>query len=73
MQVVDTVFSISHPELVYFYRPVGKSAPRQVVEPSAGVRSQTTHRPAPDSYHKGEEEGMDFSVVFNKALSRGPS
>ncbi|MBF0162502.1 MAG: hypothetical protein HQL88_09460 [Magnetococcales bacterium] len=64
------MFSISQPELLFLYHHAGRPAPRQVVDPSTGVRSQTTRRPAQECYHKGEEEGVDFAAVFNKALSR---
>ncbi|MEO5340685.1 MAG: hypothetical protein H7837_09245 [Magnetococcus sp. MYC-9] len=64
------MLSISCPELVYFYHQVGRPLPRQVVEPSAGVRSQTTDRSAQESHRERDGEGVDFSSVFAKALTR---
>ncbi|MBF0462472.1 MAG: hypothetical protein HQL87_13890 [Magnetococcales bacterium] len=66
------MFSISCPELVYFYHQVGKPVPRQVVEPSAGVHSQTANRSAQDSWRKADGGSMEFSSVFAKALNRNP-
>ncbi len=67
------MLSISCPELVYFYHQVGKPVPRQVVEPSAGVRgvrSQSAGRSTPESRRQTEGEGADFPAVFSKALGR---
>ena len=70
--MVGAMLSISSPELIYLYHQVGKSMPRQVVEPSAGVPSQTGNRFAQDSRRKVEGGGTDFSSVFAKALNRNP-
>lgn len=64
------MLSISNPELLYFYHRVEKPAPRQVVEPSVGVRSRTADRSSQNGRHQMEGETTDFSVVFSKALNK---
>ncbi|MEO5349805.1 MAG: hypothetical protein H7836_09175 [Magnetococcus sp. YQC-3] len=64
------MFSISSPEMIYFYHQANRPAPRQVVEPSAGVRSQTTDRSAHDARRRAEGGGADFSSLFVQALNR---
>ncbi|MBF0585028.1 MAG: hypothetical protein HQL80_12460 [Magnetococcales bacterium] len=63
------MFSISSPELLYFYHRVEKPAPRQVVEPSMGVRSRTADRSSQESRHQPDGEKTDFSAVFSKVLN----
>ncbi|WP_130473071.1 hypothetical protein [Candidatus Magnetaquicoccus inordinatus] len=65
------MLSISCPELVYFYHQVGKQAPRQVVDPSMGVSSQTNNRSTQEVRRKTEGEDNDFSSVFAKVMNRG--
>ncbi len=64
------MLSISNPELIYFYHRVEKPAPRQVVEPSAGVHSRTAGRSAQDSRYQMDGETTDFSSVFSRALNK---
>ncbi len=65
------MLSISSPELIYFYHQAGKQAPRQVVEPSSGVSSQTSNRSTQEVRRKVDGDSTDFSSVFAKALNRG--
>lgn len=67
---VSIMFSISSPELLYFYHRVEKPAPRQVVEPSMGVRSRTADRSSQHDRYKMESEAADFSAVFSRALNK---
>lgn len=64
------MFSISSPELIYFYHHASRPVPRQVVEPSAGVRSQTADHSSQEGRRRLEEGGGDFSSLFVQALNK---
>ncbi|MEO5363836.1 MAG: hypothetical protein H7838_09475 [Magnetococcus sp. DMHC-8] len=64
------MLSISSPELIYFYHQAEKPVSRQVVEPSAGVRSQTADRSTQGDRRKTGGGNVDFSSVFAKALTK---
>ena len=64
------MFTITYPELVHVYHRTERPAPRQVVEPSAGVWGRTTYDAATRDRRKMDSEGSDFYSVFSKAMER---